>query len=108
MLISLNNINAGNGGVFGEAFDSDLINYSSYGDLEIIFSGGENRSPPIGLHNIERTAAVKFTDTDGNKLRTNLQQLSFLSLRLLKTRRMTPHGQDISRATLSLKRLGSH
>ena len=76
--ISVKEIKAGNGGVFGDDFDSSLINYDSYGDVEIIFSGGKARNPPIGSHYIERTAAMKFTDNSGNKFRTTLHQLSFL------------------------------
>ena len=76
--ITINDLNAGTGGVFGNAFDSELISYSSFGDLELIFSGGEDRNPVIGMHTIERTAAMKYTDQEGNKLRTTLHQLSLL------------------------------
>ena len=76
--IDIKDMSAGSGGVFGDEFNSELINYSSFGDVEIVFSGGVFRKPSIGSHYIERTAAMKFTDRAGKKLRTTLHQLSFI------------------------------
>jgi hypothetical protein len=76
--IAVNQLNQISGGVFGENFDSNNIEVSSFGSLEIIFGGGEARPEPIGFHEIERTAKMVYTDLNGKKLRTDLHQLSFV------------------------------
>jgi hypothetical protein len=77
-VIKVNQLNQIAGGVFGEGFDSGNIVVSSFGSLEIVFSGGEARAEPIGFHQVERTAKVVYTDVNGKKLRTNLHQLSLV------------------------------
>lgn len=76
--IIVDSLTQAQGGVFGESFDANNIVFENFGSLEIIFSGGEAIIPPIGTHDITRTAHVLFTDTKGKKLRTNLSQLSFV------------------------------
>ena len=77
-VIKVNQLNQITGGVFGEGFDSNNIEVSSFGSLEIVFGGGEARVEAIGFHQVERTAKVVYTDVNGKKLRTNLHQLSFV------------------------------
>jgi hypothetical protein len=77
-IMTINDILQAQGGIFGEAFNAENIAFSPFGSLEIVFSGGEQRLPAIGSHNIIRTAAMKYTDSNGKKLRTTLHQLSFL------------------------------
>ena len=76
--IIVNSLTQANGGVFGAAFDASNISFAQFGSVQIVFSGGEPLLPVIGTHEVQRTARVLFTDTHGNKLRTNLEQLSFV------------------------------
>ena len=77
-VIKVNQLNQQTGGVFGENFNSNNIGASSFGSLEIVFSGGEARAEPVGVHDVVRTAKVVYTDLNGKKLRTNLHQLSLV------------------------------
>ena len=76
--IIVNNFTQAQGGVFGAGFDATSINFEGFGRLEIIFNGGQAINPPIGVHDVARTAQVIFIDVHGKKLRTNLSQLSFV------------------------------
>ena len=76
--IIVDSLTQAQGGVFGEGFNASNIGFENFGGLEIIFDGGEAIIPPIGTHDVTRTAHVLFTDAKGKKLRTNLSQLSFV------------------------------
>ncbi len=77
-VITVDNLTQANGGIFGADFDANNIVFEEFGSIRIIFSGGDLREPAIGIHEVDRTAQVLFTDTDGKKLRTNLQRLSYV------------------------------
>jgi hypothetical protein len=76
--IVVNQLLQTSGGEFGAGFDANTIQRSLFGSLEIIFSGGEDLSPAIGFQQVARTAEVVYTDNAGKKLRTHMQQLSFV------------------------------
>lgn len=77
-VIVVDKLTQANGGVFGADFDADNIVFEDFGTIRIVFSGGDLRDEAIGIHEIDRTARVLFTDTDGKKLRTNLRRLSYV------------------------------
>ena len=76
--IVVNQLLQTSGGEFGAGFDTNNIQRSSFGSLEIIFSGGESLNPAVGFQEVTRTAEVLYTDLAGKKLRTHMQQLSFV------------------------------
>ena len=76
--IIVNNLSQASGGIFGAEFDPENITFETFGSVKIVFSGGEVIEPAIGVHQIARSAQVLFTDINGKKLRTDLQQISFV------------------------------